>query len=145
MQTDRNSLARSLTWLVATASIASLAQATAGADLRGQWVGNSQVDGAHSVSRTTLTLGAPDAEDSSLRIEGNTSCLLSHGKYAAGSGDAWSLTFKEGRGGDACERMARGTYTVHPGSKPRSLEFEATYPNSDGGQNQRRGALSRYP
>ena len=114
-------------------------------DLHGQWVGNSQVDGARSIARTTLMLGAPGAEDSTLRIEGGTTCTLGQGTYAADAGDTVSLTFKQARGGDACARMAKGTFTLRAGSKPRSLEFEASYPGADGGQNQRHGALSRYP
>jgi hypothetical protein len=108
-------------------------------------VGNSQVDGARSVARTTLTLGAADAENSTLRIEGSTTCTLGQGKYATGSGDTLSLTFKEARGGDACARMAQGTFSVRAGSKPRTLEFDASYPAADGSPNQRRGALTRYP
>ena len=126
-------------------SLLTISVHAAATDLHGQWVGNSQVEGARSVARTTLTLGASDAENSTLRIEGSTTCTLGRGKYATGSGDTLSLTFKQAIGGDACTRMATGTFKVRAGSKSRSLEFEASYPSADGGQNLRRGALSRYP
>jgi hypothetical protein len=119
--------------------------ATTPSDLRGQWVGNSTLDGGSSIAKTTLSLGAPDKDDSALRIEGNSSCVLGHGSYAAGSGEAWSLTFKDASGGALCERLAKGSFTVRPGSAPRSVEFEAAYPNSDGGTNRRSGILKHYP
>ena len=120
------------------------ANATTGGDLPGQWVGNSQVEGMRSVARTTLILGAADAEDSTLRIDGETSCTLAHGKYSA-NGDSWSLKFNDVRGGTACSRLAQGTFVLHSGNKPRSLQFEASYPGADGGQSLRRGALTRHP
>jgi len=137
----KNNILVALTLL---AGIPSFADATTGGDLPGQWVGNSQVEGMRSVARTTLILGAADAEDSSLRIDGEPSCTLAHGKYSA-DGDTWSLKFSDARGGGACSRLAQGTFVLHAGSKPRSLQFEASYPGAEGGQSLRRGALTRYP
>jgi hypothetical protein len=126
------------------AGIPWLANATAGSDLAGQWVGNSQVEGMRSVARTTLILGAADAENSTLRIDGEPACTLGHGKYSA-DGDSWSLKFSDVRGGSACSRLAQGTFLLHAGNKPRSLQFEASYPGADGEKSLRRGALTRYP
>jgi hypothetical protein len=122
-----------------------LAQAAADSDVSGQWVGNSQLDGSRSVGKTTLVLGASATEDSSLRIEDRSTCTLKQGSYSAGANGDWSLSFKQAKGGDACERLAKGTFTLRSGSSPRALQFEVTYPGPDGGQNVRRGALARYP
>ena len=61
----------------------------------GQWTGNSQVDGDRSTSKTVLSLGAPDAENATLRIQGNTTCTLKQGSYAANGSGGWTLSFKE--------------------------------------------------
>lgn len=121
------------------------AHAAQGGELSGQWVGNSQVVGQKSIAKASLSLGAPDADDSSLRIEGGNVCTLKHGSYSADASGTWSLSFKEGKGGDVCERLAKGTFSLHRGSTPRALDFEATYPGEDGQQRVSRGALSRYP
>jgi hypothetical protein len=132
--------------LAAIALIAAPALAAAIAtDLSGQWVGNSQLDGSRTVARTTLVLGAADGEDSSLRIEGRSICELRQGRYSSDGNGGGSISFKEARGGESCDRLAKGTFTLQPGSAPRSLTFEASYPGPDGQPNLRRGALSRYP
>jgi len=79
---------------LAVVSVSLHAYASADAGLSGQWAGNSRIDGEKSVARTLLTLGATDAENSTLRIEGANTCTLRHGKYSAGTGATWSLSFK---------------------------------------------------
>ncbi|MEP6484305.1 MAG: hypothetical protein ABJB01_07640 [Rudaea sp.] len=113
--------------------------------LGGQWTGNSQVDGDRVVSKTTLSLGAPDEENSTLRIEGRSTCTLKQGKYSVDGSGSGTLSFKETMGGDACTRLAKGTFNLHPGNTARQLDFEVKYPGSDGQDVLRRGALSRYP
>ena len=115
----------------------------------GQWVGNSLLEGSRGAEKTSLSLGEPEAENAVLRVEDRSTCTLSHGAYSAqqsadGAG-AWSLSFKESRGGEACERLARGKFLLRRGSVPRTLEFDATYPAHDGSENHLRGILSRYP
>jgi len=107
----------------------------------GQWVGNSVLDGRNFPDKTVLTLAADNA---TLRIEGHSVCKLGQGSYSALE-NAWSLSFKQADGGDACARLAKGNFSLHPGSKPRTMEFEVTYPGADGSQNRRYGTLSRYP
>jgi len=119
--------------------------ALAAADLSGQWVGNSGIDGSRAVSKTTLVLGTTDAQDSSLRLEDRSVCMLRQGKYSVDANGALSLSFGQASGSEACERLGRGTFIVREGASPRALQFEATYPGPDGGQNVRRGALARYP
>ena len=134
---------RNFTMLLLAASAAlAFGTANANADMHGQWIGNSQLEGSRSVAKTTLVL---DADDSTLHIEDRNTCTLKHGSYSADAGDTLSLSFKEAKGGEACERLAKGRFTVTPGSGPRSLRFEVTYPGPDGSENIRRGALSRYP
>jgi hypothetical protein len=117
------------------------------ADLNGQWVGNSQIVGQKNVAKTSLSLGALDGDDSILRVEGSNNCTLKRGTYSAQSNaaDTWTLSFKEVKGGDACERLGKGTFSLHRGSSMRVLEFEVSYPGEDGQQRVSRGALSRYP
>ena len=131
--------------MFAATLFAAYAHASVSAELKGQWVGNSQVEGDKSVAKTSLTLGAADADNSILRIEGHNTCTLSQGKYSAGADGAWTLSFGEITGGDSCSRLAKGTFTLRQGSTARKLDFEVSYPGPDGQQNLRRGALSRYP
>jgi hypothetical protein len=113
--------------------------------ISGQWTGNSQVDGDRFVSKTMLSLGSPDGENALLRIEGRNTCTLRQGTYSSDASGAWTLSFKDPMGGDACTRLAKGTFTLHPGSNTRQLDFEVKYPGSDGQEVLRRGALTRYP
>jgi hypothetical protein len=133
----------SFTLLAAAASLSAHAAATA--DVGGQWIGNSWVEGGRGATKSTLALAAPDADESTFSIEDRSSCTLKRGSYSAAGDDAWSLTFKEARGSDACERLAKGTFTLRAGSKPRTLDLEVTYPGPDGQPNVRRGTLTRYP
>jgi hypothetical protein len=122
-----------------------LGAATTTDSLNGQWNGNSQVDGDQSVAKTLLSLGAPDSDSATLRIEGRNTCTLRQGSYRADSAGKWTLSFKDTMGGDACTRLAKGTFMLHPGTTPRQLDFEVNYPGSDGQDIRRRGALTRYP
>jgi hypothetical protein len=132
--------------VILIASFAPLLGAAASVDsLNGQWNGNSQVDGDKSVAKTLLSLGAPDGDNSTLRIEGRNTCTLRQGSYKTDSGGAWTLSFKDPMGGDACTRLSKGTFTLRPGSTARQLDFEVKYPGSDGQEVLRRGALTRYP
>ena len=123
---------------------ASSAQGAVAAELGGQWVGNSGVEGGRGVDKTTLSLGAPDADNSTLRIEGRTVCTLREGSYSAAADGAWTLSFKGANGSEACERLARGKFTLRQDAA-RKLSFEASYPGPDGAANQRSGVLNRYP
>jgi hypothetical protein len=137
---------RALPLLVAAAFANPLAAAPA-RDLAGQWIGTSLLDGQNEPARTTLDLGADD-EGSTLRIESRTTCTLKRGNYApaqVGEPQAWTLSFKSASGGDACARLAQGTFVFRPGAAPRTLELDIVYPGRDGGSNHRRGRLSRYP
>jgi hypothetical protein len=125
-------------------AMAVCAQAAATAELSGRWVGNSGVEGSGGGDKTTLSLGAPDADNSSLRIEGRTVCTLRDGSYSAGADGAWTLSFKGANGSEACERLARGKFTLHQDAA-RKLSFEASYPGPDGSSNLRAGVLNRYP
>jgi hypothetical protein len=120
------------------------ALAAATAELSGQWVGSSGIEGGRSGDKTTLALGAPEADNSTLRIEGRTTCTLRDGSYSAAADGAWTLSFKGANGTEACERLARGKFTLRQDA-PRKLSFEASYPGPDGTPNQRSGVLSRYP
>src|ERR1700761_1550365 len=111
----------------------------------GQWSGNSQVDGDHTVAKTILSLGTADAEDGTLRIDGRSTCTLKQGKFASADAGAWTLSFKDTSDGDACPRLAKGTFTLRQGATPRQRDFEVKYPGSDGQYVLRRGALTRYP
>jgi hypothetical protein len=135
-------LAASLTSVI---SIPLAAAATR--DLNGQWTGASLLEGQRETAKTTLELGAND-EGSTLRIESRTTCTLKRGNYAplqSQDEQAWSLTFKDAQGGEACERLAQGKFVVRAGSTPRTMEFDVVYPNRDGTSNHRHGMLSRYP
>ncbi|HZP65169.1 MAG TPA: hypothetical protein VFB32_02570 [Rudaea sp.] len=131
--------------IAVAATFTALALHAETAALAGQWMGNSQIEGEKHVTKTWLTLGAPDAANSTLRLEGDSACTLKEGSYSAGNDGAVTLTFKGSNGGDGCARLAKGSFVLHPGANPRKLEFEASYSGGDGGQSVRRGALSRYP
>ena len=129
---------------------AAAANATDTPNLRGQWIGNSMIEGQRDKAKTSLSLGAADdAENATLRIEDSNACTLKQGKYSAQPGTdgalAWSLSFKEAHGGEVCERLAQGNFLLRQGSGARQLLFDVTYPGRDGTQNHRIGALSRYP
>jgi len=135
----------SLALLVVGAAVATgSVQAETTAALNGQWVGNSGVEGGKSGEKTTLSLGAPDADNSSLRIEGRTVCTLRDGSYSAESDGAVSLSFKGANGSEACERLAKGKFTLRQDAA-RKLSFQASYPGPDGAPNLRSGVLNRYP
>ncbi len=136
--------AGSLVGIVSFALVVSIAHAAVDAP-RGQWSGNSRIDGDRAAVKTTLSLGAPDGDDSLLRIDGRNVCTLKHGTYRSNSAGTWDLSFKEMTGGDACARLAKGTFTLRAGSTPRQLDFEVKYPGADGQDLVRRGALNRYP
>lgn len=119
--------------------------ANAAAELKGQWIGNSQVDGDSAVAKTSLVLGAADSDNTTLRMEGRGACTLKGGKYAADSSGAWTLSFADASGSDSCERLSKGTFVLRQGNTPRQLMFDVTYPGPDGKQNLRRGSLTRYP
>ncbi len=121
------------------------AVAAPGDSLNGQWTGNSKVEGDQSIAKTFLSLGGPDSENATLRIEGRNTCTLRLGSYRADASGAWTLSFKDTMGGDACTRLAKGTFTLRPGSSPRQLDFDVKYPGSDGQDVRRSGALTRYP
>ncbi|HEX6833666.1 MAG TPA: hypothetical protein VF132_09035 [Rudaea sp.] len=121
------------------------ATAYAETELSGQWIGNSQVEGDSSVAKTSLSLSGASDENATLRLEGRSNCTLRDGKVTSAADGAWNLSFKDARGGDVCARLAKGTFVLHPGSTPRQLVFDVTYPGPDGNQNQRHGALHRYP
>jgi len=125
--------------------VTSLAAAATIDTISGQWSGHSQVDGDQVVAKTMLSVGSPDEENAFLRIEGRSTCTLKQGKYSSDESGAWTLSFKEPMGGDACTRLAKGTFKLHPGSTARQLDFEVKYPGSDGQEILRRGALIRYP
>ena len=125
------------------AAPAALAAETA--DVGGQWVGNSRLDGGGTDDKTMLTLGAPDSASSSLRIEGRTTCSLRDGTYQASTDGTWTLAFKDAKGSDACQRLAKGTFTLRHEASSRQLSFDVSYPGPDGQSNLRRGALTRYP
>jgi len=144
MQTTTPRIALLCAAVLAAPLLSLHAHASLAADLSGQYVGNSQIDGEKSVAKTMLMIGGADAENTTLRIEGENTCTLKNGHYAA-DGDAWSLSFKDANGGDSCKRMAEGKFTLHAGAKPRTLEFEAAFSSAGGGQSLRRGALHRYP
>ena len=140
------------TLMTALAAFVSTAAAYAAdmPNLRGQWIGNSLLDGQREKAKTSLSLGAPDdAENATMRIEDRSACTLLQGKYSVQAGadgaPAWSLSFKEGRGGEVCERLAQGIFLLRPGAGSRKLEFDVTYSARDGAQNHRVGVLNRYP
>ncbi|HEY2396666.1 MAG TPA: hypothetical protein VGH81_11915 [Rudaea sp.] len=112
--------------------------------MNGQWVGNSGIEGGKSGEKTTLSLGAPDADNSSLRIEGRTVCTLRDGSYSAEADGAVTLFFKGANGSEACERLAKGKFTLRQDAA-RKLSFQASYPGPDGAPNLRSGVLNRYP
>jgi len=129
-----------VTGVVAAASV----QAESTAALNGQWVGNSGIEGGKSGEKTTLSLGAPDADNSSLRIEGRTVCTLRDGSYSAEADGAVTLSFKGANGSEACARLAKGKFTLRQDAA-RKLSFQASYPGPDGTPNLRSGMLNRYP
>jgi len=126
------------------ASIAAIS-ASASTDLHGQWVGNSQLDGSRAAAKTTLVLGYADSDDSTLRLDDRNPCTLRGGTWTSAANDAVTLSFKDANGSEACERLARGRFTLLPGTAPRSLRLEVAYPGPDGGENVRHGVLTRYP
>jgi hypothetical protein len=113
-------------------------------NLRGTWVGNSMLEGERSSVKTTLSLGSTDEQNTTLRIDDTRSCTLKLGSYTEQGTDAWTLSFKAVQGGEACERLAQGSFSLRTGG-PRKLELDVTYPGRDGSQNHRRGVLNRYP
>lgn len=132
--------------LVAAVAIAMLA-CTAYAESsspRGQWIGNTQVDGERSTDKTTLQLGASDAESTTLLIDTGRACKLRDGSYSAQGEDAWVLRFKPNSGDSVCERLSQGEFTLR-NAGPRKLSVEVRYPDGKGGQLQRSGVLARYP
>jgi hypothetical protein len=144
----RNIQRRSRFPVVLTTSIAMAlfcVYANAESELKGQWIGNSQMAGETTVAKTSLSLGAPDDDGTTLRVEGRSTCTLRQGHYAAGSGGDWSLSFKDAKGGESCTRLAQGTFVLHAGNTPRQLTLDVAYPGPDGHQNERHGMLTRYP
>lgn len=131
--------------VIAIASSAASAYAIAETELRGQWIGNSQMDGETTIAKTSLSLGAADDENTTLRVEGRSTCTLRQGHYTAGSSGDWSLSFKDAKGGEPCTRLAQGTFVLHPGNTPRQMMLDVSYPGPDGHPNQRHGLLTRYP
>src|ERR1700753_743862 len=69
--------------VAAVALFATSAGAVAETQLKGQWNGTSQLRGESSTAKTFLSLGAPDDESATLRLEGRTNCSLRDGKYSA--------------------------------------------------------------
>jgi hypothetical protein len=138
-----NSILRASLFVSATIAAGSV-RAAATEELSGQWVGSSGVEGGRSADRTTLSLGAPDADNTSLRIEGRAVCTLRDGSYSVAADGQLTLQFKGANGTEACERLARGKFTLRQDA-PRRLSFEASYPGPDGTPNQRSGVLNRYP
>ena len=130
--------------LAGTVVAAGSVQAETTTALNGQWVGNSGIEGGKSGEKTTLSLGAPEADNSSLRIEGRTVCTLRDGSYSAAADGAVTLSFKGANGSEACERLAKGTFTLRQDAV-RKLSFQASYPGPDGAPNLRSGVLNRYP
>lgn len=131
--------------LATGASLASAAAAPS-ADLGGQWIGGSLLDGQRESAKTVLDLDA--AGDSTLRVESRVTCTLRGGNVASldsGATGAWTLSFKSAHGGEACERMAQGKIVLRAGDKPRTLDFDLVYPGRDGASNHRHGLLSHYP
>jgi len=131
-------------FVVVAGAAAASAAAEAAAELSGQWVGNSGIEGGRGGEKTTLSLGAPDAANSSLRIEGRTVCSLRDGSYSAEADGAVTLSFKGANGSEACERLAKGKFTLRQNAA-RKLSFQASYPGADGAPNLRSGVLNRYP
>ncbi len=138
-----------LTLICAMLAASSAVCATDTPNLRGQWIGNSLLEGQHAKAKTSLTLGAADDENATMHIEDRNDCTLKGGKYATQSGadgvPAWSLSFKEARGGEVCQRLAKADFSLRLGSRPRTLEFDVTYPAADGTQHHRIGVMGRYP
>jgi hypothetical protein len=118
----------------------------AGEELGGQWVGSSGVVGGRGDDKTLLELGAPGDARSSLRIESKIPCSLRDGTYQAAPDGTWTLSFREANGTEACQRLARGTFTLQQNpEEARHLSFAVSYPGPDGQPNLRRGDLLRYP
>jgi hypothetical protein len=140
-----SSFARKFMAIVIATSVApSLIAAAADAPV-GQWTGNSQIDGDRATAKTTLSLGAPESEDSTLRIQGNSDCTLKQGSYSADSAGGWTLSFKQPMGGDVCTRLAKGTFVLRAGTGPKQINFDVKYPGADGRETKRYGTLNRYP
>lgn len=139
-------LCMSFAVLSAGVSLATSAAALPAADLSGQWVGASLLDGQRETVKTVLDLNT--AGDSTLRVESRMTCTLNGGNVASLDGSdaaAWTLSFKSAHGGEACERMAQGKIVLRAGDKPRTLDFDLVYPGRDGASNHRHGLLSHYP
>jgi hypothetical protein len=111
---------------------------------RGQWVGNTQVEGQRDVDKTALQLGTADEANTKLQIDTGRTCMLREGTYTAQGDDAWSLRFKSVNGESACDRLSQGEFTLRVAG-PRKLAIEIRYPDRKGGQNLRNGVLARYP
>ena len=131
--------------VAAVALFATSAGAVAETQLKGQWNGTSQLRGESSTAKTFLSLGAPDDESATLRLEGRTNCSLRDGKYSADGNGVWNLSFKQASGGDACRRLAQGKFTLHESASSKQILLDVSYPSANGEQNQRHGALNRYP
>jgi hypothetical protein len=121
------------------------ARAAAAPELRGQWIGNSSIDGQRSVSRATLSVAGVDSDATTLRIDDASTCTLRKGKYSAASEGNWTLSFGDASGGDGCKRLAAGTFALRRGDRPKQLYLEATYQSADGAQAVRRAVFNRYP
>lgn len=121
------------------------ARAAAAPELRGQWIGNSSIDGQRSVSRATLSVAGVDSDATTLRIDDASTCTLRKGKYSAASEGNWTLSFGDASGGDGCRRLAAGTFALRRGDRPKQLYLEATYQSADGAQAVRRAVFNRYP
>ena len=144
-KTNRSKSVVPLAICTAIALFAASAGAMAETQLKGQWTGTSQLRGESSTSKTVLSLGSPDDEAATLRLEGRSTCNLRQGKYAPDGNGGWNLSFKEASGGDACTRLAQGKFTLHESASSRQILFDVSYPAAGGEQNQRHGALNRYP
>jgi hypothetical protein len=122
------------------------AQSAASEEINGQWVGNSGVVGGRGDDKTLLELGAPGDSRSSLRIESKIPCSLRDGTYQSAPDGTWTLSFQQANGTEACQRLARGTFTLQQNpEEARHLSFAVSYPGPDGQPNLRRGDLLRYP
>lgn len=142
---QRRQLAISTHFLAfAVLAVCTAAQAIETPNLRGTWIGRSTLEGERTSVKTTLSFGGKDDQNTTLSIDETRSCMLKLGSYSEQGTDAWTLSFKSAQGGEACERLAQGTFSLRTGG-PHKLEFDVTYPARDGSQNHRRGVLSRYP
>jgi len=123
-------------------ALASASSASSDSALRGQWKGQTHLDGEKATSATSLTVADGEGH---LRIDGSTHCSISGAVEPANAGDGscWQLKTRDAHGSSMCDALSKGELLVCTG-EGRVMRLEARY-SKEGHDLKRLGTLGHYP